>query len=157
VPLSHAIEQAANISDIALNNLSSIVESKIKQAQKRIAFEQVEKEIHAAFIEAERAVLSEALAKYDIDLPTVMNEGKEYHQVLRCEQTYISAVGQMKRKVFVRWSCVRALLKAHGVQPLQNKPFWLCLSLHPMRQPIYLVSLEQCNPQKAVWIDCLKN
>lgn len=115
MPLSHAIEQAANISDIALNNLSSIVESKIKQAQKRIAFEQVEKEIHAAFIEAERAVLSEALAKYDIDLPTVMNEGKEYHQVLRCEQTYISAVGQIR----VERSLYRAKNETQSICPLE--------------------------------------
>ena len=85
--LSHALEHASNISEIALNNLCSAIKSKIKQAQKGVSFEQIEKEIHAAFIEAERVVLSETLEKYDIDLPTVMYEGKEYRQVVRCEQT----------------------------------------------------------------------
>ncbi|MCF6299090.1 MAG: hypothetical protein L3J01_04345 [Thiomicrorhabdus sp.] len=76
--------------------MRSAIESKIKQAEQGARFEQIEKEIHAAFIEAERAVLSEALEKYDIDLPTVMLEGKEYRQVVRCEQTYTSAVGSIR-------------------------------------------------------------
>ncbi|MCF6298693.1 MAG: hypothetical protein L3J01_02325 [Thiomicrorhabdus sp.] len=96
MPLSHATELTSNFSDIAFNHLNAAIKSKIEQAQKGVAFEQVEKEIHTAFIEAGRAVLSEALEKYDINLPTVMLEGKKYRQVVRCEQTYTSAVGLIR-------------------------------------------------------------
>ncbi len=94
--LSHAIEQLPNISEAALNNLSLSIKTGITQAQQGDLFEIVEKEIHAAFIEAERAVLGEALAQYDINVPSVNIEGKTYRQVIRCEQTYTSAVGPIR-------------------------------------------------------------
>jgi len=74
--LSHAFEQTLNLSEIALNNLSLVIKANIKQAQKGDTFEEVEREIHAAFVEAERRILSETLAQYDINVPVVTLEGK---------------------------------------------------------------------------------
>ncbi len=96
MPLSHANEQLPNISEAALINLGSSIKAKFSQAQQDASFESVEKEIHAAFVEAERAVLGEILAQYDINVPTVTIEGKTYRQVVRCEQTYTSAVGPIR-------------------------------------------------------------
>lgn len=98
MPLSHAIEELPNLSETALKGLRTALKLKLSQAKQGDSFETVEKEIHAAFMEAERAILSETLAQYDINLPYVDCEGKTYRQVLRCEQTYTSAVGSVRVK-----------------------------------------------------------
>ena len=115
VTLSHTIEKTPNIIDSALNDLDLVIKNKIQQAQSGIKFEHVEKELHAAFVEAERLVLGEILAQYDIDVPFVMLDEKEYRQVLRCKQTYTSAVGQIR----VERSLYRAKNETQSICPLE--------------------------------------
>ena len=115
--LSHAIEEIPNIIDNTLSELNSAIRTKIQQAQAGAGFEQVEKEMHTAFVEAERLVLGEILAQYDINLPFVILDEKEYRQVLRCEQTYTSAVGQIR----VERSLYRAKNETQSICPLELK------------------------------------
>jgi len=71
-------------------------------AERRKAFgtidniEALERELHSYFVQAEREVLAEELARFDVDLPAVQSEGVVYRRVLRCEAEYISAVGPVR-------------------------------------------------------------
>lgn len=96
MPLSHAIDELPNLSCIAIKNLNIAIKNKINRAQRGDSFEDVEKEIHAAFVEAERTVLSDTLAQYDINVPLLKLDNKEHKQVVRCEKTYITAVGEVR-------------------------------------------------------------
>lgn len=58
--------------------------------------ESVERELHRYFVEAEREVLAEELARFDVELPAVRIEGEVYRQVVRCEETTVSAAGPVR-------------------------------------------------------------
>src|SRR3970040_727619 len=56
-------------------------------------FEEFERTLHAQFMEAEREILGEELAKADIDTDAVIIEGITCRRVLRSAQTYQTAAG----------------------------------------------------------------
>ncbi|MGH7479841.1 MAG: hypothetical protein ACREJ8_09690, partial [Candidatus Methylomirabilales bacterium] len=58
--------------------------------------ERFERELPRYFVEAEREVLAEELARFDVALPAVCIEGEVYRQVVRCEESYVSAVGPVR-------------------------------------------------------------
>jgi hypothetical protein len=58
--------------------------------------EDFERELHGYFVAAEREVLAAELARLEVDLPAVRIEGEVYRRVVRCEETYVSAVGPMR-------------------------------------------------------------
>jgi len=55
--------------------------------------EQFERELHALFAAAEAEVVAEELARLDVDLPAITIDDLAHRQVLRCEQTYMTAAG----------------------------------------------------------------
>ena len=55
-----------------------------------------ERELHEYVVAAERELLAEELARLDVDLPAVTIEGKLYRQVVRCEESYVSAAGPVR-------------------------------------------------------------
>jgi hypothetical protein len=59
-------------------------------------FEQFERELHSYFMAAECEVLSEELARWDVDVPTVEMDGQSYRQVLRSTTTYLSGAGPVR-------------------------------------------------------------
>lgn len=143
--LSHAIEQLPNDSDIALNNLRTVINTKIKQAQNGEAFDEVEKEIHAAFVEVERMVLSETLEQYDINVPLVSLEGEDYRQVIRCEQTYLSAVGPVR----VERSLYRTKNGTHSICPLELRAGIVESRWSPRAAKQALLAVSQLTPYEA--------
>ncbi len=58
--------------------------------------EEFERELHGYFAAAESEVLAGELARFDGDLPAVTIEGKVYRRVVRCEESYVSAVGPVR-------------------------------------------------------------
>ena len=56
-------------------------------------FENFERAVHERFVAAEREVLGGALQGLDVDLPAVEIDGRRHRRVLRCTETYLSAVG----------------------------------------------------------------
>lgn len=59
-------------------------------------FGEFERTLHTQFMEAEREILGEELAKADIDTDAVMIEGITCRRVLRSAQTYQTAAGSVK-------------------------------------------------------------
>ncbi|MCA1853936.1 MAG: hypothetical protein LC647_16555 [Beggiatoa sp.] len=53
-------------------------------------------ELHEYVAAVEREVLAEELARLDVDLPAVTIEGEVYRQVVRCEESYVSAAGPVR-------------------------------------------------------------
>ena len=145
VTLSHAFEKTPNNFDNVLNDLNATIKTKIQQAQTLVEFEKVEKEMHAAFVEAERLVLGEILEQYDIDAPFVMLDEKEYRQVLRCEQTYISAVGQIR----VERSLYRAKNEMQSICPLELRAGIVEGSWSPTAAKQALLVVSQLTPYEA--------
>jgi len=80
----------------SLELLKQEIRMLLKEDTQHIAFEEREAKLHAIFLEAERKVVEELLSQYDVDLPYFSFEGKNYRQVLRCENTYTSSVGPVR-------------------------------------------------------------
>lgn len=55
-----------------------------------------ERELRRVFAEAERDVVAEKLAQYDVDVPKLVIDGKGYRRVLRAESTYTCAAGEVQ-------------------------------------------------------------
>ena len=55
-------------------------------------FESFERAVHQRFVAAERAVLAGELQGLDVDVPEVSIGGPSHRRVLRCTETYLSAV-----------------------------------------------------------------
>lgn len=70
------------------------------------SFEQAEKAIKELVGELEKSMVQETLSHYDIDVPIIEYEGKVFHQVIRSEQSYLTAAGKI--------SLERSLYRADG-------------------------------------------
>ncbi len=143
--LSHALEITPNIIENVLTNLNSVIKTKIRQAQASAEFEQVEKEMHSAFVEAERLVLAEILAQYDVNIPFIMLDEKEYRQVIRCEQTYTSAAGQIR----VERSLYRAKNETQSICPLELRAGIVEGAWSPVAAKQALIAVSQLTPYEA--------
>jgi hypothetical protein len=107
-------------------------------------FEGFEREVHEAFVRAEREVLAEGLERFDVDVPYVHIDGRRHHRVLRASETYTSAVGAVR--------VMRTLYRAgqgKSVVPLELRAgivegHWTPLAA---RQASYLVA--QLTPQEC--------
>jgi hypothetical protein len=80
----------------SLELLKQEIQMHLEETSQHIAFEEKEAKLHAVFIEAERKVLEELLSQYDINLPVISFDGKDYRQAVRCENTYTSSVGPVR-------------------------------------------------------------
>lgn len=80
----------------AVDHLRQYLDQRHTKRQPAEDFEQFERQLHEYFVAAEREVLAEELARWDIDLPKLEIDGQPYRRVLRCETTYLSAVGPVR-------------------------------------------------------------
>ena len=80
----------------------------LQSDQEGLGLERFERELHRVFAEAERGVVAEKLARYDVDVPKVVIDGKSYRRVLRAESTYTCAAGEVQ---------VMRSLYRHGAEP----------------------------------------
>ncbi|MGH2609979.1 MAG: hypothetical protein ACRDHF_12945 [Tepidiformaceae bacterium] len=68
-----------------------------RQAGKPVEdLEAFERQLHALFAAAECEAVAEELCRFDVNAPVVMIDGVPHRQVLRCEETYVSAAGPVR-------------------------------------------------------------
>ena len=67
-----------------------------RSEMKSMGLEEVERELRGAFAEAERGVMAEKLAQYDVDVPKLVIDGITYRRVLRAASTYTCATGEVQ-------------------------------------------------------------
>ena len=59
-------------------------------------FEAFEQQLHELFAAAECEAVSEEIARFDVNAPVAVINGVAHRQVLRCEETYLSAAGPLR-------------------------------------------------------------
>ena len=80
----------------ALTELRRFIEEQRAAVPAACDFDQFERELHARIVDVEREILAEELTRYDVDVPVVRVGGVFHRQVLRCEETYMSAAGPVR-------------------------------------------------------------
>jgi len=78
-------------------------------------FQTFEEELHERVTAVERELLTEELARLDIDVSVIEVGGVEYRRVLRTENVYLSRAGELR----VERSLYRAAGDAHTICPLE--------------------------------------
>ena len=76
--------------------LQAFIAERRSSKEPRSDMECFERELHEFVVAAEREVLAEELVRSDVDLPAVTIEGEVYGQVVRCEESYVSAAGPVR-------------------------------------------------------------
>lgn len=89
-------EAVVSTSQSAMDRLKNFLIQRRGSREVVQEMEGFERELHRYFVEAEREVLAEELGRFDVDLPGVRIEGEVYRQVVRCEETYVSAAGPVR-------------------------------------------------------------
>ena len=90
-------EQTAPVTPLrALDRLQAFLAGQRSSKEPCTDMECFERELHEHVVAAEREVLAEELARLDVDLPAVTIEGELYRQVVRCEESYVSAAGPVR-------------------------------------------------------------
>jgi len=89
-------EAVVSTSQSAMDRLKNFLMQRRGSTELVKDMENFERELHGYFVEAECEVLAEELGRFDVDLPAVRIEGDVYRQVVRCEESYVSAVGPVR-------------------------------------------------------------
>jgi hypothetical protein len=118
----------------AFDRLQAFIAERRSLKEPRSDMECFERELHEYVVAAERELLAEELARLDVDLPVVTIEGELYRQVVRCEESYVSAAGPVRvmRSLYrrggkgsgrcARWSCGRGWWRGAGRRSRHVKP-----------------------------------
>jgi hypothetical protein len=82
--------------EAALEKLREFVDThRMKEKAGPQAFADFERELHRRFLEAERDVIADEMARFDVDTDAVLVEGKLHRRVLRQKQTYETSAGEV--------------------------------------------------------------
>jgi hypothetical protein len=81
---------------MALEKLREFVETHgMKEKVGPQAFADFERELHRRFLEAERDVIADEMARFDTEADAVIIDGKVHRRVLRQKQTYETSAGEV--------------------------------------------------------------
>jgi hypothetical protein len=80
----------------AWERLEQFLEGRQSARQPVDDLEGFEKELRSMFAAAEAEAVADELSRFDIDLPAIEVGGVPHRKVLRCEQTYMTAAGEVK-------------------------------------------------------------
>jgi len=85
----------AHASQRAVSKLLDFIQAR-ETARPVTDLEQFERDVRALLMEVEREVVAEALARLDVDVPVVTIDGVQHQRVLRCEESYFGAAGEIR-------------------------------------------------------------
>jgi hypothetical protein len=123
--------------------------------------EQFERDVRALVMEVEREVVATELARLDVDVPVVEIDGVPHQQVLRCEQSYFGASGEIRvmrslystRNEGTRTSCpleLRAGIVEGRWTPLAAKQaIWAVAHLTPQESEELFRTMGGMTPSKS--------
>lgn len=96
MPTASPISTAPANKSPAWERLECFLESRRRARGPVENLEAFETELRAMFAAAEAEAVADELARFDVDLPAVEVDGVWHRKVLRCEQTYMTAAGEVK-------------------------------------------------------------
>ncbi len=144
MPVFHSTDRDARSNGALLERLAAGLRELRRQAPGTVGFEALEAQVHALFVSAEREFLCEELERLDVDVPTLLVEGRRYVQVLRSSATYTSASGPLK---------VMRTLYRHGhercVVPLEGRAGIVAGGFTPRAARQALWAVAHLTPQEA--------
>jgi hypothetical protein len=82
--------------DAALSALKEFVQDRRRMSRSGDDFEEFEKELHRRVMGVERELLADEMTAADVDAEAIVIEGTTFRRVLRAEQTYFSAAGEVR-------------------------------------------------------------
>ena len=106
MPLSHPVQIKSKSHNDHFNSIAHFLDNVGGVQKKYDSFEQAEKAIKELVGELEKYMVQETLSQYDVDVPIIEYEGKVFHQVIRSQQSYLTAAGKI--------SLERSLYRADG-------------------------------------------
>jgi hypothetical protein len=92
--LSHAVDINSN-PNASLHHLGQQVNEFRERSRARDSFAMLERDLHEAFAEAERACLEQLLEDYDINVETFRCEDKTCRRVSRSPKRYMTVAGDI--------------------------------------------------------------
>ncbi len=136
--LSHAVDINSNPIP-SLHHLGQQCNRLRSQSHARGSFAMLERDLHEAFAEAERACLEQLLEEYDVNVETFHCEDKTYRRVSRSPKRYMTVAGA----ITVERSLYRHVRNGETRCPLELnagivEQFW---TPQAAKQAIHLVSL----------------
>ncbi|HWQ94347.1 MAG TPA: hypothetical protein VN418_02460 [Gammaproteobacteria bacterium] len=91
------LKSTQSVIEGVLTKLAQTIEELFSRSEtEAIELEGFERELHGVFAEAERGVMADKLAQYDVDVPKLVINGKHYRRVLRAATTYTCAAGEVQ-------------------------------------------------------------
>lgn len=121
--------------------------------------ENFEQELHQLLAAVEAEAVGEELERFDVDLPAVEIEGVGHRQVLRCEQTYMTAAGptQVMRSLYratgERTVCpmeLRAgIVEGYWTPRAAQQAAWVVAHLVPQEGEELFARMGGMNPSKS--------
>jgi len=80
----------------AMARLQSVLARRRSASKPVEDLEAFERQLRALFAAAECEALGEEIARFEVNAPVVMIDRVPHRQVLRCEETYVSAAGPVR-------------------------------------------------------------
>lgn len=145
----------------ARERLRDFLDARRRATEPLADLEQFEVELHALFAAAEAEAIADELARFDVDLPVIEIDGVPHRQVLRCEETYMTAAGPARverslystRQAGERAVCameIRAGVIGGFWTPLAAKQAdWIVAHLTPQEGEDLLAMLGGMKPSKS--------
>ena len=156
---SHRASRSKERGAQALQRLSEQVNACRARAVSGEDLEQMERELHALFVEAEREVLGETLERLDVDLPFIEIDGRRHYRVLGSSETYTTAVGPVQvRRTLYRCGRGRAvvpmelragIIEGHWTALAARQANYLVAHLTPQECESMLRELGNMTPSKS--------
>ena len=143
----------------ALQCLQREVVAKISATNEMEDFERFEREVHTLFVAAEREVLGDSLSRFDVDLPSVVIEGRVHHRVLRSTESYTTAVGPVtvertlyragKERAVIPLELRAGIIAGHWTPLAARQGAFLVAHLTPQDSETTLRELGNMTPSKS--------
>lgn len=124
-----------------------------------VGFEEMEAQVHALFVAAERDVLGAELERLDIDLPHLVLDGRVHGRVLRSAMVYTSAAGPVRVvRTLYRCGAQRAvaplerragIVAGHFTPRAARQGLWAVAHLTPQDAASLFSELGAMSPSKS--------
>lgn len=155
----HTTQSEAMATDDALARLAAGLAGLRAMAPGALRFEEVETQLHALFVAAERDVLGAELERLDVDVPKWVLDGRVHHRVLRSAMSYTSAAGPV-RVMRTLYRCGRSwavaplerragIIAGHFTPRAARQGLWAVAHLTPQDASALFSELGAMHPSKS--------
>ena len=155
----HTTSHEAIANDEALARLATSLARLRELSPGAVGFEELEAQVHALFVAAERDVLGAELERLDVDVPQLVLDGQVHVRVLRSAMVYTSAAGPVRVvRTLYRRGAQRAvaplerragIVAGHFTPRAARQGLWAVAHLTPQEAASLFSELGAMSPSKS--------